>query len=413
MIRSRTRRPVYKAVASLMILGAAFACASHDGAGTSNLRDGGTIANGDAMTTYAPKRSDNGSATTDGGPTQPPDGGTSQVLQLSTLHFVGRFDTRDAAGPRFEWPGSQVRARFSGTGATLHMRDARGTNRFRVSVDGAAPVVITMSGGDRYPLATGLPDGKHDVVITKITESFVGSAQLFDITSTEGRPLVPTPPPFARNIEFIGDSITCGYGDDDHGPHGADGQCSFSPATEDESLTYATRAAAALDAGHTAIAWSGIGVYRSYDGSTTDQMPILWRRALADDATSAWDFRVIPDVVVINLGTNDFAHGDPGAPFVTAYVGFLADIRSKYPAARIIATLSPMITDITIRTPAAQAIHNAVETRNDAGDANVTYFEFDPQLASDGYGCDFHPSVTTHQKMSKKLVPVIKALTGW
>ena len=41
------------------------------------------------------------------------------------------------------------------------------------------------------------------------------------------------------------------------------------------------------------------------------------------------------------------------------------------------------------------------------------FFEFDEQSASDGYGCDFHPSKTTQAKMSGKLVPTLKTLMGW
>lgn len=333
---------------------------------------------------------------------------------LEAIHFIGRFDTRDPKGPRFAWPGSQIRTRFSGTGAMLELRDS-GTDQLSVSVDGATPSVIkTRVGTDRYPIATGLPDGEHDLVITKRTETFVGTAQLLGITSTEGRPLVPTPKPFTRHIELIGDSITCGYG-----IHGADGSCKFSVDTEDESASYAQLTAAALDASHTAIAWSGIGMYRDYGGATKDQMPVRFFRTLGDDANSTWSFTVLPDVVVVNLGTNDFAKGDPGPAFEAAYERFLSDLRTKIPAAPIIVALSPMFRDTfpveqSIRRKAAARLKAIVAARTSKGDAKVSYFEFDEQHGgADGYACDFHPSQTTHEKMSAKLVTEIKTLMRW
>jgi lysophospholipase L1-like esterase len=329
----------------------------------------------------------------------PPDAGPTEAL-----HFVGRFDTSDPKGPRFAWPASAIYTRFSGTGAKLALHDT-GTNFFDVSIDGAPPVLVkTSSASDSYAIASGLPDGEHAVAIVRRTESFVGIAQFLGVTSNEGRPLVPTPAPFPRTIEVIGDSITCGYG-----VLGASATCSFSDDTEDEELAYGALAAKALGAAHTAIAYSGIGVYRNYGGDTTNTMQDRWKRTFADDAASTWDFRLVPDVVVVNLGTNDYAKGDPGQPFQDAYLAFLKAIRAKYPNAPILGALSPMLSGAS-RSAARTAIQAAIGA---AADPKATYFEFDEQSAADGYGCDYHPSQVTQKKMSDKLVPAIKSAAGW
>jgi lysophospholipase L1-like esterase len=372
-----------------------------DGLGGANTSDGSGLKNGDTVTYSA----------------SGPDASGEAAPALATLHYVGRFDRRDPTGPRFNWPGAEIRTRFSGTAATIHLADSGG-DRFWVSVDGAAPSALTAAAGlNGYVIARDLADGEHDVVVSKRTEASVGMAQFIDLVSAENRPLVPTAEPFRRKIEFVGDSITCGYGT--RPTDGTtDGTCPFSAESEDETTTYAALAATVLRAARTVIAWSGIGVYRDFEGSTTEQMPVRWRRTLADDPTSEWDFSVVPDVVIVNLGTNDFHAGDPGTPFESAYATFLAAIRDEYSSAAIIATLSPMLTDsypagATSRTTARARIQSVVRARNAAGDARVSYFEFDEQQASDGYACDFHPSMTTHQKMSAKLVPVIQSLTGW
>ena len=335
------------------------------------------------------------------------DSASDANVPTATVHFLGRFDTRDAKGPRFAWPGSAIAATFSGTGITAKLHDA-GTNTFVVVIDGGKPsTVATTSATDTYPLATGLSSGMHTVLLTRRTESFAGVVQYLGFTVTGGA-LVPSPEPFSRRIEYVGDSISCGYGDLGVGPN-----CMFSLATEDVTIAYDELAAAALDAQATVVAYSGIGVLHDYGGNTMNQMPVRYELALADDPTSTWSFPPpAPDVVLINLGTNDFSQGDPGAAFQTAYVSFLQQVRKHYTNANIVCALSPMLGD-PARSQARTYIQAAVSQVMGAGDAHVSYFEFDEQLASDGYGCDYHPSPTTHQKMAAKLEPVLKMLEGW
>jgi lysophospholipase L1-like esterase len=286
------------------------------------------------------------------------------------------------------------------------------------------PSALATTGSNKtYTLASGLTTGQHTVVLTKRTESSVGVVQYLGFT-VQGGALVPSPEPFARRIEYVGDSITCGYGDLGVGP-----TCHFTASTEDETLAYGALTASTLNAQQTVIAYSGKGMLRDYDGDTTDEMPELFGRTLADDATSTWAFDAPdPDVVVINLSTNDFAKGDPGAPFQQAYAGFLGAVRSKYPAAYIVAVASPMLADAN-RTSSIAYIEGAVAAAVAGGDSRVTVLElggdgvaaldgggtvgFDSQLATDGYGCDYHPSTKTHTVMSGVLVPAIRHLTGW
>jgi lysophospholipase L1-like esterase len=271
---------------------------------------------------------DGGASTTDGGTSPAPVGDSGGPVDKAPLHFIGRFDMRDAKGPRASWPGSEIRLRFSGTGATLRIHGSSTGNaldQLDVSIDGAAPTLLKLTDKEEsYPIATGLADGEHDVVITKRTESF-GTIQFLGLDSTENRPIVPSPVPFKRWIEFIGDSITCGYG-----VLGKSASCSFSADTENEALAYGALTASALSAGHSSVAFSGIGIYRNSAGKTEEQMPVRFFRTLANDATAEWDFHITPDVVVINLGTNDFTGGAPSAEYEKAYTEFLTTLRTKY-----------------------------------------------------------------------------------
>jgi lysophospholipase L1-like esterase len=323
----------------------------------------------------------------------------------ATLHTVGRFDTSDPAGPKFAWPGSAIAATFTGTGITAQLSDSVGSNYFVLVVDGAAPTSFsTQAGTKTYTLASGLAQGQHTLWLTKRTESYDGIVQLLALTPTAGA-LVPSPEPFARRIELIGDSITCGYGI-------LGGACK-NPSVDEEDWTQTAGAlvASELHAEATAIAYSGIGMYRSASGDTTNQMPTRFLLTLADVATSQWAFMTpAPDVVIIDLGTNDFAKGDPGTAFQTAYTTFLQqELRAHYPNAYVLVTLSPMLSG-TSRSQAKTYLTNVVSAVTAAGDNRVVYFEYDVEAST---GCQSHPDVSTNQAMAMKIVPIIEQLTGW
>ena len=111
-------------------------------------------------------------------------------LASPAIHYLGRFDTRDPAGPRFAWPGSAIAATFRGTGIQVTLSDT-GTNYFVVVVDGGAPKALATSGDDKtYTLASNLANGQHTVMLTKRTESNVGVVQLLALTPVGGA-LVP------------------------------------------------------------------------------------------------------------------------------------------------------------------------------------------------------------------------------
>lgn len=352
------------------------------------------------------------SSSVGGGTSASASSGTGGGAPEALVHYIGRFDTTDPAGPRFSWPGSAIAARFSGTGLNVKIHD-EGNDEFTVVIDGGAPQVLSTSWmNDSYVLASGLSPGEHDLWLEKRTESYVGLAHFLGL-EPQGA-LVPSPEPFSRRIEMIGDSITCGYGDIGMGPG-----CGFSAQTEDESQAYGAFAGRALSAAHTSICYSGMGVYRNNMGSTTDQMPVRFGRTLADDATSTWDFSWVPDVVVVNLGTNDFYTGDPGQPYVDAYTAFAQQIRARYPQAFLFLAVGTMLSDeypagAMHYTLAQQYTQAVVSARRSAGDARISYVDLGVQDGTaDGLGCDWHPSVTTQQKMADTLVAAIKLAMGW
>jgi lysophospholipase L1-like esterase len=318
---------------------------------------------------------------------------------------MGRFDQSDPGRPRFAWSASSMMAHFTGGAISVRLHDD-GTNEFQVLVDGTPTgVVATSPQRELYPLASGLTEGEHEVVLYKRTEARLGEVQFVGFVPATGGALVPSPSHHGRRIEFVGDSITAGFGDEGTTP-----TCPFSPSTENEFLAYGAVTARNLGAEHATIAWSG---------KMVDGMSQLYERILPARADSRWDVRAwIPDVVVVNLGTNDFTRGDPGqSPFTAAYLALVERLRGFYPSALIVCALGPMLADTyppgaLNLTHARKYVTQVVEGLRSRGDAHVSFVEFpsqDPMTA----GCGFHPNLATQRQMASQLTAVIRAQTGW
>ncbi|MCL2778344.1 MAG: GDSL-type esterase/lipase family protein [Polyangiaceae bacterium] len=398
--------------------GYVLACSSSNGdngrAGNAVTGDGGPQGTVDASSEHDGGDGDGqgviDAGSEDGG-TSPIQAGGNEDEAPAQIHIIGRTDERDPDGPRFSW-GTQIRTRFSGTGVAITLAD-NGANWFDVSIDGTAAAAFETGGpAQSYVLAQNLADQEHDLIVTRRTEAFEGDVQFLGITTPEGRDLIATTLPFEHRLEFVGDSVATGFGVLGVGP-----TCVPSLDNESEPNAYPAFTAAALNASHITIAYSGIGIIMDYNNGTTEQMPERYLRALVNDPSSVWDFSYVPDAVIIDLGTNDLTFSDPGPAFETAYVSFMELVRSKYPAAHIMVTVSPMIGDDDPSFPARTVLKNylsdVIATRQAAGDANVSMFEFEEQTGDLGYGCSWHPSVAEQQAMSDKLVAALRAQLGW
>ena len=334
---------------------------------------------------------------------------TAGPTSSSAVLYVGRFNTSDPAGPKSAWSATTIKANFSGTGISANLVST-GDNWYNVIVDGVtlAPVHLPAGTNGSITLASGLSSGNHTLAFVRRTEAWVGDVQFKGFTATGGQLLAP-PAASSRRIEFVGDSITCGYGNE-----GPNQYQSFTTQNENAYLAYGPVTARALNADEFNICWSGKGVIRNYGGDTTDLMPSLYARILPYDTTTLWNpSGWIPQVVVINLGTNDFASGIPDqTAFTSGYANFVNQIRSQYPNAHIYIALGPMLSGDSL-TSARSYLTTVVNQFHSAGDANVHFIEFPTQDGSLGYGEDWHPSVAEHGVMADQLINQIKADLGW
>lgn len=323
--------------------------------------------------------------------------------------FIGRFDTSDPAGPKFAWSATTIKANFQGTGISVKMKSS-GDNWFNVIIDGVVktPVNIPSGANSTFTLASGLTNGKHTLEFVKRTECSVGDTQFLGFTVADGTLLAP-PVPSSKRIEVIGDSITCGYGNE-----GKDQYQSFTTKNENAYMAYGSIAARLLGADCITECWSGKGAYRNYGGGGGDLMPDVYSQILPYSKTPTWDYKAwTPDAVVINICTNDFSTGTPDrTAFSAAYSKFADQIRSQYPNAHIYCAVGPMLNGEGLAA-AEYCLTSYVTKKKSAGDTKIHYIEFPVQDQANGLGEDWHPSIKTHQLMANQLSSQIKTDLGW
>ena len=328
------------------------------------------------------------------------------------IKYTGRIDFSHPGEAKFAYPGTSIKFKFEGKICNLHFSDysvSEMANYYSILVDNEENVV-----GIQHDtiIKFKLSEGSHSIEIFKRTESLVGIGIFKGLDIEKGKKLLPLQP-LSRKIEFIGNSITCGYGNEGNSP-----ECHFAPETENGYLSYAAITARNLNADYLAVAYSGKGVIQNYD-LKTETIPQVYDRTFPDLNKPLWDFkRYTPDLVVINLGTNDFAHAAPdSALFIKTYTEFLKKIRTNYPKAKILCIEGCMIRDnwpigVQSLTMIKRHIEKSIAIFNKEHDNQIASFYLSTAKEGD-FGCDYHPNVAKHKSMASELTAFVKEFMHW
>lgn len=344
------------------------------------------------------------------------------------LQYFGRIDFSDPLLPTFSWPGVSVKAKFYGSSISIVLKDyangsAQTTNYFNLIVDGKKYGQFKASRADTlYDVVSGLEDEEHVIEVFKRTESSVGKSS-FKGFIIPGNSLLDLPAKPDRKIEFIGDSWTCGYGNEIETTP-ATTNTGFNSKNEDNYEAWGALVARRFDAQYMCTAYSGRGLYRNNTGTTNGTLPKIYDHTIADQASPAWDHsNYSPDLILIKLGTNDFFKEDQATPdmldsasFVSTYINFIQKIRGYHSNAKIVVAFGSSKSDywpiglnhFTRWTNYSEAIVNYL---NNNGDANVDEFRIRTQ--SEPYGEDWHPSKKTHIQIADDITSFIENLMGW
>lgn len=329
------------------------------------------------------------------------------------IQYVGRICFDNPERPRFTFPGTQINVCFTGSSIRLWAKPKSGY--FMAQVDAAEPFKVALMGerDSVVTLATALPQGRHTLHLMYVIEGYELKPDFRGFILDEGASLLAPPTLPERTIEFIGNSITCGYGNESI-------VCSdpFEYETENHYFTYAQMTTRNLNARAHVVARSGIGVYRSYggpkEGTPENVMTTEYEYTNLYDRSERWDFsRYQPQLVCINLGTNDLSTNNYDETLLkTAYQRFLNQVRSHNPKAKIVMLCGSMLNGKELDI--AKRIQNeVVDEARRQGDKQVYRFDFTPQHGDLGYGASWHPSLEQHKKMAVELTAYLKSLMKW
>jgi lysophospholipase L1-like esterase len=189
-----------------------------------------------------------------------------------------------------------------------------------------------------------------------------------------------------RQIMVLGDSITCGYANEI-----LDRNKGNNVTNQNAYLTYGQVAGRELNADVTMICQSGYGIYRnrSMQNDTDGVIPKIFSRTLPMDKNIRYDFSLEhPDVIAINLGTNDKHTGGKKEElqkddYIGAYTNFISNLEKVYPGAKIIVSIGPMYRG-----------DDVVSWLKEIADADPkVYFLLYGQMGEGDIGGHWHPSV--------------------
>jgi lysophospholipase L1-like esterase len=301
------------------------------------------------------------------------------TLSDKHIKYFGRWNFSNDTAYTSYWGGAYIKVNFTGT--TVKLKTGN-TSNFYAKIDGGPWVSYLKAGGTIDLTPAPLANGKHSLVVMQGKDYnyvFIFKGLILDGGAATSKPKVAS-----TLIEYIGDSITCGYTD-----------------PQSNVSCYARVCSEALGAEHTQIAFPGITLANGYSKTGMDTQ--YFKEGSTNKPTDAdWDFsKYTPKIVVINLGTNDNNKKAPDSVLLVVYTNFLKKVRGKFPKAEVFV----MRTFLGVKAKPALA---AVDARNAIGDKKVHYIDTDGWVSKPDYTDGLHPSVDGNIKIAGLLEPILK-----
>jgi len=339
----------------------------------------------------------------------------------SAFRFMGIMDRSDSAGVRFSWTGSQIHFGVKGVdsleillGHTPLAYDPDSLPwpiYFSLIIDGEVRDRIRIVPDSETYTLRGLDQAAHEIELFRESEASSGITTFQGLNLPVGGEILPASPMPDRHLAFYGNSLTCGYGN-----LGADQNCNFHTDTENGYLAYGAIAARKLEAAYSTVCYSGKGIWQNYDSTLTETLFDLYNRFWpGPDKRTQPVGASAPSAIVINLGTNDFAHRiPPREAFVGRYVQFVELLHDAYPDAPFFLLLGCSITDSPTRQrrTALNSYLDEIAQACQSEGMIVHRFDHTPHGPL-GYGCDWHPNLAQQQLNGDETAAFIAEKMGW
>ena len=347
----------------------------------------------------------------------------------SRVTFVGRTAV-DGTSVSFDWTATYFRVAFSGKSLTMKASDlkvgaadeaaaAKLHNYYAVWIDSPTSTtphrIIEVKPGENIIELVDPAYLKksrrsvHEVVVQKRTEGEQGRTTVYEF-STDGQ-FMQAEPLRPRQLEFIGDSYTCGYGID-----APTKEEKFSPETENASRSYAAIVSRYFGADYIAVAHSGMGIARNYNSKFPKwHMPDRYLQTFDMDSTQAtrWNaaaYAFKPAMTVVYLGPNDFSVSmqPKYESYRDNYYRLIKSIKANYGEEHPV---------LCVAAKSHEYLGEYVrEMAKNCGMKNVNYLVYCPAQhnhTNEDLGADVHPNYNGQKKKAYSIIPYIATITGW
>ena len=291
---------------------------------------------------------------------------------------------------------SGIEFRVEAAGKIKLKANSSATLYYAVYVNGEQRERLKLQPGTaEYELTGALPKGVYQIKLINQTGVAYGRSELISI-SMNGR-LLEAPGASEHLIEFIGDSITSGYG--------LVSGATTAPEHFDATKSYAYQTAGLLNADHSVVAVTGWAILpESPDNPVKGCVPAIYGKVCPwGRADTAYQPEKSADVVVINLGTNDvLARSNYETDFVSAAKAFALQVRAVHPDAAIIWCYGQMLTGESL-TALEEKIQTVI---TDLGGSASGYYSV--KLVYNQSAFHGHPDAASQTESARILADFIK-----
>lgn len=333
----------------------------------------------------------------------------------SPFTYAGRVEVLDQNKVVLVGSASSVSFHFEGNYCEISLQSVENhQNYVSLELDGKYIGRMRIEKGQirPYPITVSENIKVHHLTIYKATEAANGGV-LFAGTTAK---LAAAPASKNRKkIELIGDSITCGMGND-----ATEFPCYSGDWYDQHNAywSYGSILARALNADYILSSVSGHGMYRNWNDEHIDEaiIPEVYENLyLNRDKSKPYHFAFQPDLVSICLGTNDLSDGDgkkTRLPFneekyIANYIQFIQTVYAHAPNTRVVLLSSPMVSGEKNETLIRCLKKVILAFESDKKHQPIALFQFQPMVPK---GCGYHPDIEDDTVMAEQLTPFFKKL---
>lgn len=348
---------------------------------------------------------------------------SKKIIPIDTCSFIGAHVKKDGM-IGFSYSGFQIKVGIVGGFAELIIHDYSTKNQpnyILVQGNQKDTTILLAPKISNYNISSILNSDSTIVTITKLTEAQVGAVWFEGFLVNNNQTSFKVQPQ-NRKIVWIGNSITCGYGNEFSiaPPPKGNPSTGFHSVNQNITKAYGSLISKQLNAQAINLCYSGKGIYRNYHGDQEKTIPKFIKQVFPDSTEyTIENSQIKAPLYIINAGTNDFGNENlpnatkvDSASFVAQFLFLLKEIETIQPRAKVLLVGSNMLNNYYPKNAREryQKYLQAV-VKNYKGTLELKYFQLKEMQPP--YGENWHPSAAEHQRMANQLLPVIKAFINW